>query len=92
MPLTSFTWRQVNAWRLSQRCLSPRVQRCDIVTAATRTGGIPAQVMSAAELALWARTDGLTAQDVQRTPWPIQSTSTAVSTLGISDHRSDRRY
>ncbi len=35
----------------------------------TRTGGIQAQVMSAAELALGARVDGLTPQDVQSALW-----------------------
>jgi hypothetical protein len=40
-----------------------------MVEAAARTGGIQAQVMSAAELALWARVDGLTPQDVQFALW-----------------------
>jgi hypothetical protein len=34
-----------------------------------RTGGIQAQVMSAAELALGARVDGLSPQDVQSALW-----------------------
>jgi hypothetical protein len=43
--------------------------RQNFVDAVTRTGGIHAQVMSAAELALWARVDGLSPQDVQSALW-----------------------
>jgi hypothetical protein len=69
MAETSLTWRQVNAWRLSQHCLSQRLPRQDFVDAALRTGGVQAQVMSAAELALWARVDGLSPQEVQAALW-----------------------
>jgi hypothetical protein len=69
MTETLLKWRQVNAWRLSQQCLSPRLQRQDFVNAVIRTGGIQSQVMSAAELALWARVDGLSPQDVQAALW-----------------------
>jgi hypothetical protein len=65
----SLTWRQVSAWRLAQHCLSPRLKRQDFVQAATRTGGIHAQVMSAAEMALWARADGLCPEDVRSALW-----------------------
>ncbi|HYP38747.1 MAG TPA: winged helix DNA-binding domain-containing protein [Chloroflexia bacterium] len=67
--MKSLTWPQVNAWRLSQHCLSPRLKRQDFLNAVTRTGGIQAQLMSAAEMALWARVDGLTKEDVQSALW-----------------------
>jgi hypothetical protein len=67
--MKSLKWRQVNSWRLSQHCLSPRLKRQDFVKAVIRTGGIQAQVMSAAELALWARVDGLSPRDVQSALW-----------------------
>jgi len=67
--VTSLTWNRVNAWRLSQHCLSPRLTRHNFTLAVARTGGIQAQVMSAAELALGARADGLTPQDVQSALW-----------------------
>ena len=67
--MKSLKWHQVNAWRLSQHYLSPRLKRQDFVEAVTRTGGIQAQVMSAAELALWARVDGLTREDIQTALW-----------------------
>jgi hypothetical protein len=69
MAVKSVKWDQVNAWRLSQHCLSPRLKRRDFVKAVTCAGGIQAQVMSAAELALCARVDGLTPQDVQSALW-----------------------
>jgi Winged helix DNA-binding domain len=69
MTMKSLKWHQVNAWRLSQHCLSPRLKRQDFVEAVARTGGIQAQVMSAAELALWARVEGLTREDVQSALW-----------------------
>jgi hypothetical protein len=65
----TLTWRQVNGWRLEQHCLSPRLKRIDYVKAATSTCGVQAQVMSAAELAVGVRVDGLTAQDVQSALW-----------------------
>ncbi len=52
--MKSLKWDQVNGWRLSQHSLSQRLKRQDFVQAVTQTGGIQAQVMSAAELALWA--------------------------------------
>src|SRR6476620_9471601 len=69
MAVKSLKWNQVTAWRLSQQCLSPRLKRQDFLEAVTRTGGIQAQVMSAAELALWARVDGLIREDVQSARW-----------------------
>jgi len=62
-------WRQVNAWRLSQHCLSQRLAHRNFVEAATRIGGVQAQVMSAAEMALGARVDGLAPRDVQSALW-----------------------
>ncbi|GHO59830.1 DNA glycosylase AlkZ-like family protein [Ktedonobacter robiniae] len=58
-------WRQVHTWRLSQHGLAPRFSSQDFVQAVTRTGGIQAQVMSAAELALCTRVEGLSPHDVK---------------------------
>jgi len=69
MTMHALTWGQVHAWRLSQHGLSPRLQRQDFVEAVTRTSGIQAQIFSAAELALWARTDGLAREDIQAALW-----------------------
>lgn len=63
------TWNQVNAWRLSHHGLSPRFERRDFLQAASRTCGIQAQVISAAELATGARVDGTGPRDVQAALW-----------------------
>ncbi|MGH2479680.1 MAG: winged helix DNA-binding domain-containing protein, partial [Ktedonobacteraceae bacterium] len=62
-------WQQVHAWRLSQHGLTPRLKRADFMEIVTRTGGIQAQVMSAAELALFTRVEGLSPQDVRTALW-----------------------
>jgi DNA glycosylase AlkZ-like len=67
--MTPLQWYQVHAWRLSQHGLSPRFSSQDVVQAVTRTGGIQAQVMSAAELALCTRVNGLSPHDVHSALW-----------------------
>ncbi len=62
----SLTWDQVNAWRLAQHGLAPRV---GFMEAVQRMIGVQAQVMSAAELALWARVDGLRPADMHAALW-----------------------
>ena len=49
--------------------LSQRLAHRNFVEAATRIGGVQAQVMSAAEMALGARGDGLAPRDVQSALW-----------------------
>jgi hypothetical protein len=65
----TLNWSQVHAWRLAQHGLAPRLKQGDFTTAVTRTGGIQAQVMSAAELALCTRVDGLTPAAVKSALW-----------------------
>lgn len=67
--MKALKWSQVHAWRLSQHGLSPRLNREDLVTIVERTGGIQAQVMSAAELALFTRLQELSPQDVRSALW-----------------------
>jgi DNA glycosylase AlkZ-like len=69
MAVKSLTWEQATAWRLLQHCLSPRLKRQDYIAAVTRTAGIQAQVMSAAELALFTRVEGLAAEDIKSALW-----------------------
>ena len=73
MSVISLTWSQVNAWRVAQHALAHRLPSQELVSAARRTVGIQAQVMSAAELALWARLDGLAQQDVQSALWQART-------------------
>lgn len=67
--MQALKWHQVHAWRLSQHGLTPRLKREDFVKIVRRTGGIQAQVMSAAELALFVRVEGLSPQDVRSALW-----------------------
>jgi len=69
MTAKTLTWSQVHSWRLAQHGLLPRLSRQDVVQAVTRTGGIQAQVLSAAELALWARVHALSRADIQSALW-----------------------
>ena len=62
-------WSQVHAWRLEQHGLAPRFPSQDFTQAVTRTGGIQAQVMSAAELALCTRVEGLSPDSVRSALW-----------------------
>jgi Winged helix DNA-binding domain len=67
--MKALKWHQVHAWRLSQHGLFPRLDSGNFVEAVTRTGGIQAQVMSAAELGLFSRVEGLRQQDVRSALW-----------------------
>ena len=67
--MKTLNWSPVHSWRLAQHSLTPRLNSQDFVQVVTRTGGIQAQVMSAAELALCTRVEGLSAQDVRNALW-----------------------
>ncbi|HKP54440.1 MAG TPA: winged helix DNA-binding domain-containing protein [Chloroflexia bacterium] len=67
--MISLTWEQVHAWRLEQQCLAPRLGRGNFIGAVERVLGVQAQVMSAAELSIGTRVDGLKRVDVQRALW-----------------------
>src|SRR5215212_8628186 len=73
MTTIALTWNQVHTWRLAQHGLAPRLSRQDFLQAVSRTGGIQAQVLSAAELALWARVHELTRADIQTALWQERS-------------------
>ena len=63
--MTPLKWHQVHVWRLAQHGLFPRFSLQDCVLAVTRTAGIQAQVLSAAEMALCTRVEGLSPHDVK---------------------------
>jgi hypothetical protein len=67
--VVNLTWKQVNTWRLSQQSLTHRLPHLELVEAVRSTMGVHAQVMSAAELAIAARVDGITSPDVQSALW-----------------------
>lgn len=67
------TWQQVMAYRLRKHHLHRRAPREDMVDVVGQLGGIQAQLMSSAELALWARIEDLEPDAVQRALWEKRS-------------------
>jgi hypothetical protein len=72
--MTSLTWDQVIAWRLAQHHLLERADRSEMLAVVTQICGLHAQVLSAAELQLWTRVEGLTPADLPRALWQDRST------------------
>ena len=60
---------QVRAFRLARQHLTDRLPAKRIVDVVAAVGGVQAQVMSAAELALAARSEGLSPSQVQEALW-----------------------
>jgi hypothetical protein len=69
----SLTWSQVLAWRLQRQHLDRRVPRDAMLAAVADVCGLHAQVLSSAELALWARVEGIEAGTVERALWEERS-------------------
>ena len=67
------TWAQVRAFRLERQHLGARVGRERALEVASRLCGLHAQVLSSAELTLWARVDGLEPDAVRRMLWEERS-------------------
>jgi len=67
--MQQLTWQQVSAWRLAQQQLGERAETADLLTVVARLGGVQAQLMSAAELALWARINAITSPQIQSLLW-----------------------
>lgn len=60
---------QVNSWRLSKNHLAQRAPKRELSQVASDLCGVQAQVLSGAALALWARVDDITFQDVEGALW-----------------------
>jgi hypothetical protein len=63
------TWKQALAWRMERHRLVDRATPSDLVRVAGEICGLHAQLMSSAELSLWARIDGLERDAVQEALW-----------------------
>jgi hypothetical protein len=66
-------WAQVMAWRAARHQLDQRAPAADMLAVAARIAGLHAQVMSSAELTLWARVDGLPRDAVRSALWEQRS-------------------
>jgi hypothetical protein len=67
--MVKLTWSKVAAWRAHRHYLDRRAPAGNMLAVAGRLCGLHAQVMSAAELAAWARVDGLERGAVPRAVW-----------------------
>jgi hypothetical protein len=72
-PAASLTWGQVRAWRVRQYELHQLVPPESMLEVVARLGGLQAQLMSSAELALWARVKNLEPDAVSRALWEERS-------------------
>ena len=73
MTTTALSWSQVAAWRASRHHLDRRVPRERTLDVVSDLCGLHAQVMSSAELTLWARVDGLRVGDLATALWSERS-------------------
>lgn len=67
------TWEQALAWRMRRHGLAERAPRADAIAAVSRVVGLHAQLMSSAELSLWARVRDLEPDWVARALWEDRS-------------------
>ena len=70
---TQLTWPGVLAWRLRRQCLDRRASRDEVLGVIAKICGLHAQVMSAAELTLWARVEDLEPGMVGEALWEHRS-------------------
>jgi hypothetical protein len=62
-------WRRVMAWRVARHHLDERVRKAKALDVVGEIACLHAQLMSSAELALWARVDKLKRNDVEEWLW-----------------------
>ena len=72
-PNARLTWPGVLAWRLKRQCLDRRAPRGEALSVVREICGLHAQVMSSAELSLWARVEDLEPGAVQEALWERRS-------------------
>ncbi len=76
----SFGEAQVSAYRMDRHHLSARASRADLPAVVGDTCGVQAQVMAMARIALWARVESLTTEDIERA---LDRTRTIVRTWSL---------
>jgi hypothetical protein len=65
----ALSWDAVLAWRLRRQHLAERAPRADVLRVVSDIAGLHAQVMSSAELTLWARVEDADPAAVRRALW-----------------------
>src|SRR5207247_9757 len=71
--MIALTWPQVLAFRLTRHHLAKRAPRSRLTQVVGDVCGIHAQLMSAAELAICARVDGITRDEIEAALWERRS-------------------
>lgn len=72
-PAAELSWRQAMAWRLQRHRLDKRAPKQDLIEAVSGICGLHAQLMSSAELSMWARIHDLDPDTVQNALWKERS-------------------
>jgi hypothetical protein len=72
-PPPRLRWAQVMAWRSARHRLAERAPAGAMLAVTAGIAGLHAQVMSSAELTLWARVEGLRPDAVRRALWEDRS-------------------
>jgi DNA glycosylase AlkZ-like len=67
--MLKLTWPQAAAWRIRRQHLHQRAPAGSLLKIASRLCGLHAQVMSCAELTVWARVEDLSRDAIQRSLW-----------------------
>src|SRR5690349_1531593 len=67
--MLKLTWGQAAAWRVRRQHLEKRAPAGSMLAVASRLCGLHAQVMSSAELAVWARVENAKRGEVQSALW-----------------------
>jgi len=67
--MLKLTWPEAARWRSGRHYLGRRAPAGSLLAVASRLCGLHAQLMSSAELAAWARVDGLARNEVQGALW-----------------------
>jgi len=67
--MLKLTWARAAAWRIRRHHLDRRAPAGSMLAVASRLCGLHAQLMSSAELSVWARVEELDRRAVQRALW-----------------------
>jgi hypothetical protein len=71
--VASLTWPEVLTWRLTRQHLGRRATREEALGVVSQICGLHAQILSSAELTLWARVEDLEPDAVQKALWEERS-------------------
>src|SRR3954454_1040577 len=69
----ALSWAQARAWRMARHHLVERAAPGELMRVVSDICGLHAQLMSSAELSLWARIDGLAPDAVGEALWQERS-------------------